>query len=71
MIKYIKLFSKVSGGKKVPTVSFLNVGMQFRRLRFDPWVGKIPWRKECLTHSSILAWEIQWTEESGELQSLG
>ena len=23
------------------------------------------------THSSILAWEIPWTEEPGELQSLG
>ena len=23
------------------------------------------------THSSILAWEILWTEESGELQSMG
>ena len=23
------------------------------------------------THSSILAWEIQWTEEPGELQSMG
>ena len=23
------------------------------------------------THSSILAWEIPWTEEPGELQSIG
>ena len=23
------------------------------------------------THSSILAWKIQWTEEPGELQSMG
>ena len=23
------------------------------------------------THSSILAWEIPWTEESGRLQSMG
>ena len=27
--------------------------------------------KEMITHSSILAWEIPWTEESGRLQSLG
>ena len=27
--------------------------------------------KEMATHSSILAWEIPRTEESGELQSLG
>ena len=26
--------------------------------------------KEVATHSSILAWEIPWTEESGGLQSL-
>ena len=26
---------------------------------------------EIATHSSILAWEIQWTEEPGGLQSLG
>ena len=27
--------------------------------------------KEMATHSSILAWEIPWTEESGGLQSSG
>ena len=27
--------------------------------------------KEMETHSSILAWEITWTEEPGELQSVG
>ena len=26
--------------------------------------------KEMATHSSILAWEIPWTEESGGLQSM-
>ena len=36
---------------------------------FDPWVGKIPWKRA--THSSILAWRIQWTEEPGGLQSMG
>jgi len=30
---------------------------------FDPWVGKYPMEKEMATHSSILAWEIPWTEE--------
>ena len=30
-----------------------------------------PLEKEMATHSSILAWRIPWTEESGELQSLG
>ena len=27
--------------------------------------------KEMATHSSILAWEIPWTEETGGLQSMG
>jgi len=30
-----------------------------------------PLEKEVVTHSSILAWEISWTEESGELKSMG
>ena len=27
--------------------------------------------KEMAAHSSILAWEIPWTEEPGKLQSMG
>ena len=30
-----------------------------------------PLEKEMATHSSILAWKIPWTEEPGELQSMG
>ena len=30
-----------------------------------------PLEKGMATHSSILAWEIPWTEESGGLQCLG
>ena len=30
-----------------------------------------PLEKEMGTHSSILAWEISWTEEPGVLQSMG
>ena len=30
-----------------------------------------PLEKKMATHSSILAWEIPWTEESGSLQSTG
>ena len=29
-----------------------------------------PLEKEMATHSSILAWEISWTEEPGGLQSM-
>ena len=41
---------------------------QCRRQRFNPWVWKIPWRRA--THSSILAWEIPWTDDPGGLQSM-
>ena len=30
-----------------------------------------PLKKGMATHSSILAWRIQWTEEPGRLQSIG
>ena len=30
-----------------------------------------PLEKEMATHSSIVAWDIPWTEEHGGLQSVG
>ena len=33
-------------------------------------VREDPLEKEMATHSSILAWEILWTEEPGRLQSM-
>ena len=30
-----------------------------------------PLEKEMATHTSILAWEIPWTKEPGELQFMG
>ena len=30
-----------------------------------------PQEKEIATHSTILAWEISWTEEPGRLESMG
>ena len=30
-----------------------------------------PLEKRIATHSSVLAWRILWTEEPGELQSMG
>ena len=41
----------------------------------ETWVRSLgredPLEKEMATHSSILAWRIPWTEESGGLQSTG
>ena len=42
-----------------------------RRHRLDPWVREDSLEKEMATHSSILTWEIPWTEELGRLQSTG
>ena len=33
--------------------------------------GRFPWDKEMAIHSSILVWEIPWTEEPGGLQPIG
>ena len=41
----------------------------------ETWVLSLdqedPLEKEMVTHSSILAWRIPWTEEPGGLQSTG
>ena len=38
------------------------------------WICSLGWEdpleKEMATHSSLLAWEIPWTEEPGRLQSM-
>ena len=41
----------------------------------EAWIQPVgqedPLEKKMATHSSILAWEIPWTEEPGGLQSMG
>ena len=41
----------------------------------ETWVQPLgqedPLEEEMATHSSILVWEIPWTEETGGLQSMG
>ena len=43
--------------------------MQEVRVQLVGWED--PLEKEMATHSSILVWEIPWTEEPGGLQSVG
>ena len=43
--------------------------MQEIRVQFLGWED--PLEKAMVTHSSILAWRIPWTEEPGGLQSMG
>ena len=40
-----------------------------KRSRFNPRVGKIPWRRAW--NPTPLAWRISWTEKPGRLQSIG
>ena len=51
-----------------------NLSAMQERPGFDPWVRSLGWEdpleKEMATHSSILAWEIPWTEEPGGLPSM-
>ena len=55
--------------KGLPLVAQMANAMQ------ETWVRSLSWEdpleKGMATHSSILAWRIPWTEESGELQSMG
>ena len=44
---------------------------EIQEMRVHSLGQKDPLEKEMATHSSILAWEIPWTEELGGLQSLG
>ena len=41
----------------------------------ETWVQSLgrldPLEEEMVTHSSILAWRTPWTEEPGELRSMG
>ena len=42
-----------------------------KRCRYNPWVGKIPWKRKWHPTPVFLPGESPWTEEPGELQSMG
>ena len=44
---------------------------RYKRRGFDPWVGKIPWRRAWQPTPVFLPGNIPWTEEPGGLQSKG
>ena len=44
---------------------------QCRRLRFDPLIRKIPWRRAWQPTPVFLPEEFPWTEQPGRLQSMG
>ena len=42
-----------------------------QEMQIQPLGQEDPLEEEIATHSSILAWEIPWTEEPAGLQSMG
>ena len=51
--------------------SILFICLQCRRLGFDPWVGKIPWRRAWQLTPVFLPGESPWREEPSRLQTKG
>jgi len=45
--------------------------MQVAKEMWVPSLGCEDLKEGIATHSSILAWRIPWTEEPGQLQSMG
>ena len=62
----LKLLTLIIPISFVSYIWYIIVYIDFYKPRFDPWVGKVPWRR---TYSSVLAWEIPWTEEPGGLHT--
>ena len=54
-----------------PSVSVVKNLPAKQEIRVQPLGQEDPLEKEMVTRSSILAWEIPWTEEPGGLQSTG
>ena len=46
-------------------------GRRHRRLIFDPWVGKIPWRRKWQSMAVFSPGKVPRTEEPGRPQSMG
>ena len=49
----------------------IKVHLQWGIPGFDPWVRKIPWRRTWQPTPVFLPEDFPWTEEPGELQSMG
>ena len=45
--------------------------MQEMRHGFNPWVGKVLWRRKWQPTQVFLPGESPWTEKPGRLQSMG
>ena len=48
-----------------------NPPRRHKRCGFNPWIGKIPWRRSRQPIPVFLPRESPWTEKPGKLQSIG
>ena len=65
------VYSQQKQGQELTVAQMIEnlLAMLETQVRPLPWED--PLEKGMVTHSSILAWRIPWTEEPGGLQSLG
>ena len=60
---------------RIMWASLVVQGVENPPAKWETWVRALsredPLQKGMATHSSILAWEIPWTEEPGGLQPMG
>ena len=54
-----------------PSISVVKNPPAMQDMRFQALGQEDPLEKEMATHSSILSWEISWTEDPGGLQTIG
>ena len=54
-----------------PDGSVVRTCLSMQNIQVRSLVQEDPMEKEMTIHSSILAWEMPWTEEPGGLQSMG
>ena len=54
-----------------PGGSVVNNSLAMHKIRFRSLGWEDHLKREIVTHSSILAWKIPWTEDPGRPQSMG
>ena len=71
MVKTLR--SNAGGEGVIPGQETTCLGMwpKFKKKKKNQLAKRKKLEKEMAPHSSILAWEIPWTEEPGGLQSMG
>ena len=62
--KSCTLFPSGSVVKNLPAMQ------ETQEMWFNPWVGRIPWRR-AWQPTPVFLWRIPWTEEPGGLPSMG